>query len=88
MITIILLVAFCLIFGMMWAQKKFRIIERDADGNLQKINYQPIVLAILSLLFIFLQPYEMKKIEAGYQGLLVNLVGDSRGASTIKEISG
>lgn len=30
----------------------------------------------------------MKKIEAGYQGLLVDLVGDSRGASTIKEVSG
>src|SRR5688572_550496 len=88
MITIILLVLFALIFGTMWAQKRFQFIEREADGTFIKIHYKPIVLAICTLLFIFLQPYEMKKIEAGYQGLLVNLVGDSRGASTIKEVSG
>jgi len=88
MITIILLIIFALAFGTMWAQKKFNIVERDADGHLQRVNYKPIVFAVLALVFIFLQPYEMKKIEAGYQGLLVNLVGDSRGASTIQEISG
>ncbi len=88
MITIILLVLFALAFGTMWAQKKFQFIERNADGLFIKVHYKPIVTAVLVLLFIFLQPYEMKKIEAGYQGLLVNLVGDSRGASTIKEVSG
>lgn len=88
MITIILLIVFGLLFGTMWAQKRFNIVERDSDGDFLKINYKPIVFGVLALLFIFLQPYEMKKIEAGYQGLLVNLVGDSRGASTIKEISG
>lgn len=88
MITVILLVVACLIFGTMWAQRKFRIIERDDNGAFVKIHYKPIVLAVLTLLFIILQPYEMNKIEAGYQGLLVNLVGDSRGASTIKEVSG
>jgi regulator of protease activity HflC (stomatin/prohibitin superfamily) len=88
MITIILLVLFGLVFGTMWAQKRFNIIEKNTDGHFQKINYKPIVFSILALFFIFFQPYEMKKIEAGYQGLLVNLVGDSRGASTIKEVSG
>ncbi len=88
MITIILLVLFVLISGTMWAQKRFNFIERDTDGTFVRVHYKPIVLAILALIFIFVQPYEMKKIEAGYQGLLVNLVGDSRGASTIKEVSG
>ncbi len=88
MITTILLVAFVLILGTMYAQKRFRIIEKNAEGEFQKINYKPIVFSIVALLFIFVQPYEMKKIEAGYQGLLVDLVGDSRGASTIKEVSG
>lgn len=88
MITVILLVLFALVLGAMWAQKKFRIVERDAAGKLVKVNYKPIVVAVLALLFIVLQPYEMSKVEAGYQGLLVDLVGDSRGASTIKEISG
>ncbi len=88
MITIALLVLTALVFGMMWAQKRFQVIERHPDGSLQRINYKPIVFAVLAVVFIILQPYEMKKIEAGYQGLLVNLVGDSRGASTIQEVSG
>src|SRR5688572_30103104 len=88
MITTILLIVFGLVFGVMWAQKRFRIIERGHDGKLIKIHYQPIVFAVFFLLIILLQPYEVKKIEAGFQGLLVNLVGDSRGASTIKEVSG
>ncbi len=72
MITIILLILFGLGFGTMWAQQKFKIFEKDADGHFQKVHYKPIVFAVLALVFIFLQPYEMKKIEAGYQGLLVN----------------
>ncbi len=88
MITIVLLIISTLIFGILWAQKKFNVIEKDGDDNFLKMNYKPIVFAVLTLLFIFFQPYEMKKIEAGYQGLLVDLVGDSRGASTIKEVSG
>lgn len=88
MITIILIILFVLVFGAMWAQKKFKFIERDADGHFQRVVYKPILIAVLAFLFIMLQPYEMKKIEAGYQGLLVDLVGDSRGASTIKEVSG
>jgi len=82
MVTIILLIAFCLIVGTMLAQRKFKIIQ---DGRL---NYGTIVFSIIGLLFIFFQPYEVKKIEAGFQGLLVNLVGDSRGVSSIQEVSG
>lgn len=77
-----------LVFGTMWAQKKFQIVERDENGSLQKVHYKPIVFAVVAVVFIVLQPYEMKKIEAGYQGLLVTLVGDSRGAATIQEVSG
>lgn len=88
MITIILLILTCLTFGILWAQKRFNVIEKDSNGRFVKVHYKPIVFAVVALLFIFTQPYEMTKIEAGYQGLLVDLVGDSRGASTIKEISG
>ncbi len=85
MITIILLLITGFIFITMWAQKRFNIVERDGNGRLIRLNYKPIVLTIVVIL---VQPYEMKKIEAGHQGLLVDLVGDSRGASTIKEVSG
>lgn len=88
MITVGLLVIVALIFGMMWAQKRFNIVQRDADGHLVRVNYKPVVFLILAVILIIVQPYEVKKIEAGYQGLLVDLIGDSRGASAIREISG
>jgi len=97
MVTIILLVIFLIIWGAFVAQKRFKILSTQAiaDANVRggyreetKFNYKPIVLLIVGLLFIFLQPYSMKKIEAGYKGLRVNLVGDNRGASNIEEVSG
>lgn len=91
MITLLLFIVFAIVIGFMAAQKRFKIFEQvKVDGYNTKlvINYKLIVFSVFSLLLIVFQPYSVKKIEAGYQGLLVNLVGDSRGASSIKEVSG
>jgi len=88
MITIILLIVFAIIVGTMIAQKRFSFITKDEYGRFDGIKYKPIVFSIIALLFIFFQPYSLGKIDAGHQGLLVNLVGDNRGASNIKDVSG
>lgn len=91
MITIVLLLVFAIIIGFLMAQKKFKIVEYvkvDEYRSNLKINFGLVVFSVISVLIILLQPYAVKKIEAGYQGLLVNLIGDSRGASSIKEVSG
>lgn len=88
MITLVLLLIISLVFVILLMQKQFKIIEKNPGGQIIKVNYKPIVIAVIALFLILIQPYEIKKIEAGYQGLLVDLVGDSRGASTIKEVSG
>lgn len=104
MITTILLVLFLVVAGALIAQKKFKVIEKiqkpnpnytEGYGNRQpqyleefKLNYKLLVFLIVGLLGIMFQPYGMKKVEAGYQGLKVNLIGDSRGASNIKVVSG
>jgi len=87
MLTSILLVIFILIFGGLILQNKLHIIVRRTGAD-TVLNYKAIAIGIVCLVVIFIQPYALKKIEAGYQGLLVNLIGDSRGASSIKEISG
>lgn len=87
MITVILLIAFAIVFGTLFAQKKLNLVEKLPNGDL-KLNYKPLVFAALTLIVIVLQPYSLKKVEAGYKGLAVNLIGDSRGASAIKEVSG
>ena len=40
----------------MWAQQKFKIFEKDADGHFQRVHYKPIVFVVLALVFVFLQP--------------------------------
>jgi len=87
MVTTILLIIFVVVFGALFAQKKLTLIETLPDGNL-KFHYKPVVAAVVFLLLILLQPYSLKKVEAGYKGLAVNLIGDTRGASAIKEVSG
>jgi hypothetical protein len=97
MITTILLIVFLIVWGAFIAQKRFKIFTTTtiADVNARggyreeiNFNYKPVVFLIVGLLFIFFQPYGMDKIEAGYQGLKVNLIGDSRGASNIEVVSG
>lgn len=94
MFTILLLLIFGAIYGFYLAQNKFKIISQvPVEGGYHGdtklvIRYTPIVIGVVGLFIILFQPYSIKKIEAGYQGLLVNLIGDSRGASSIKEVSG
>lgn len=97
MLTSILMVVFLLFVGAMFAQKRFKIFEKVDTGQTNRnddpiyetrMNFKPIIITVVGLLLILFQPYSVKKIEAGYQGLLVNLIGDSRGASSIKEVSG
>lgn len=103
MVTAILVIVLLLVWGGLMAQKKFRIFEKVKKPNPDynptynrnpefleetRFNYKPVVLLILSILFILFQPYGMAKVEAGFKGLKVNLIGDNRGASNISEVSG
>jgi hypothetical protein len=97
MFTFILLVAFLAAWGAFVAQSKFKIIQKEVDPNSRsmtnpdyrlRINYKPVVFLIAGLIIIAVQPYSVKKIETGYQGLCVSLIGDNRGASNIEEVSG
>lgn len=88
MITGILLIIGILFFATLFVQKKITLIERSNTGKILNVNFKIVLAAVTIFILIMVQPYEIKKIEAGYQGLLVDLIGDSRGASTIKEVSG
>lgn len=87
MITTILLAIFIISLVMLFAKRRLTLISQDAQGN-ARFNIKLFMSCFAILIFIFFQPFSVKKIEAGYQGLLVNLIGDSRGASSIEEVSG
>ena len=101
MLTIALLTLFIIAYLFWLAQAKFKIIEnQEIKTNRQYSNGSPvyesktvlhykfIVVPIVALIVIFFQPYKIGKIEAGYKGMRVNLIGDNRGASNIDEVSG
>lgn len=101
MVTTILFILLFVIFGTIIAQKRFKIIETiktpnpNYPGHRQeeffehtKVNFKPFVFLVIGILFICFQPYSIKKVEAGFKGLKVNLIGDDRGASNIQEVSG
>lgn len=87
MVTIILLIILFAVIGILLAKKKLAIINKSTRGD-EEFNFKLIIYTLIIVFIILMQPMSVKKIETGYQGLLVNLVGDSRGASSIKEVSG
>jgi hypothetical protein len=47
-----------------------------------------IILLFVMVLISIIQPYSLEKVDAGYQGVLVNLVGSDRGVSDVQMKSG
>ncbi|MFH6944639.1 SPFH domain-containing protein [Flavobacterium sp. FlaQc-50] len=87
MVTLILLALFLLTVAFLSAKRQLKLLQKDQQGD-RYLNVKLLIYYSVFLIIIFFQPYAVKKIEAGYQGLLVNLIGDSRGASSTKEVSG
>lgn len=87
MVTTILITLFLIVLFFLSAKRKLEILKKESNGQ-RYFNVKQFLYCVAVLILIFLQPYAIKKIEAGYQGLLVNLIGDSRGASSIREVSG
>lgn len=67
--------------------KRLRILKVD-NGRLTGINFKPISLFFVFILASSFQPYNIEKIDVGHKGLLINLLGDQRGASNTDVVSG
>ena len=85
-LTFILIMLIVLGFVATTVFKVFPIFETQKGSF--KINFKPIGAFIALLLISILQPYNYEVINVGHKGLLINLLGDKRGASNTQEVSG
>lgn len=85
-LTLILVLLVLLAFTAGTIFKIFPVAE--VDKGTFKINFKPIGSLVLLVLIAFAQPYNYEVINVGHKGLLIDLLGDKRGASSTEEVSG
>lgn len=88
--TLVLLVLILLAVGLL--TKKLNIVKfkENSHGTLEfdKINLTPVTIVFITIVLALVQPMDWFKVEVGHKGLLINLLGDKRGASSTEEVSG
>lgn len=95
-LSVVLVLLVILGSGLMFFLKKLNFIdyietEPDRYGNNRgytKFNFKPVIVISLLILVAIFQPMNWEKIDVGHKGLLINLLGDSRGASNTDVVSG
>lgn len=87
-LTSLLLFAIFLIFGIGLLTKKLEIVKRNDRGQFTGLSFGSLSVFFVLILIAFFQPYNLEKIDVGHKGLLINLLGDKRGASSTDEVSG
>ena len=89
-ITLVLLLIIITIIGLITKRLNLVRIETDKYGTntLKGFNFTLIGVLFGLLVLIMFQPMNWEKIEVGHKGLLINLLGDKRGASSTDEVSG
>ncbi|MDV3668204.1 hypothetical protein CMU39_09225 [Elizabethkingia anophelis] len=86
-LTELLILGVFIFFAIGFFTRKLKIVELK-NGRVDKINIRPVSLFFILVIAAAFQPYDIKKIEVGHKGLLINLLGDKRGASNTDVVSG
>jgi regulator of protease activity HflC (stomatin/prohibitin superfamily) len=80
MITGIILAVFLIVAGI----KFFNAINNDSAPGIRTA----IAIAVVGVIVAFVQPYSIEKIDSGYKGLKVSLVGSQRGVTNYQYKTG
>jgi regulator of protease activity HflC (stomatin/prohibitin superfamily) len=80
MITGIILAVFLVVAGI----KFFNALSNDSSAGVRTA----IIIAVIGVLVAFLQPLGVEKIDSGYKGLKVSLVGSNRGVTNYQYKTG
>jgi regulator of protease activity HflC (stomatin/prohibitin superfamily) len=80
MITGIILAVFLIVAGI----KFFNAINNDSAPGIRTA----IAIAVVGVIVAFAQPYSIEKIDSGYKGLKVSLVGSQRGVTNYQYKTG
>ncbi|WP_234111786.1 SPFH domain-containing protein [Chryseobacterium sp. R2A-55] len=92
-LTFLLLVMIAVLVTIGIITKKLNILKLsapDKNGNQKPVGIQwkPVTFILLTVLAALFQPMNYEVISVGHKGLLINLLGDKRGASNTEEVSG
>lgn len=80
MITAIIIVAFLVVAGIKFAMA----LQEDNPAGVRNA----IIIAVVGLVVGFLQPYSFEKVDNGYKGLKISLVGSQRGVTNYQYKTG
>lgn len=80
MITAIIIVVFLVVAGIKFAMA----LQEDSPAGIRNA----IIIAVVGLIFGFLQPYSFEKVDNGYKGLKISLVGSQRGVTNYQYKTG
>lgn len=89
-ITLVLLALLLTIIGVITKKLNLVKVETDkyGDTKLKGFNFTLVGVLFAFIVVAFVQPMNWEKIEVGHKGLLINLLGDKRGAANTDEVSG
>jgi len=80
MITGIIIAVFLIVAGI----KFFRALNDDSSAGIRNA----IIIAVIGVIIAFIQPYSFEKVDNGYKGLKISLVGSQRGVTNYQYKTG
>jgi regulator of protease activity HflC (stomatin/prohibitin superfamily) len=80
MITAIIIVVFLVVAGIKFAMA----LSEDSPAGIRNA----IIIAVVGMIAGFLQPYSFEKVDNGYKGLKISLVGSQRGVTNYQYKTG
>jgi regulator of protease activity HflC (stomatin/prohibitin superfamily) len=80
MITGIIIAVFLIVAGI----KFFSALNDDSAAGIRNA----IIIAVIGVVIAFIQPYSFEKVDNGYKGLKISLVGSQRGATNYQYKTG
>jgi regulator of protease activity HflC (stomatin/prohibitin superfamily) len=80
MITAIIIAVFLVVAGIKFAMA----LQEDSPAGIR----DAIIIAVVGLIVGFLQPYSFEKVDNGYKGLKISLVGSQRGVTNYQYKTG
>lgn len=65
-----------------------KTVQSPSGGKQTKLNFKPLTIVLIAVIVAIAQPFDYDIVKVGNKGLLINLLGDKRGASNTSEVSG
>lgn len=86
-LSFLLVLIIVLLTVLAFLTKRLEILKKSPSGG-TTLNFKPLTVVIIAVIVAIAQPFDYDIVKVGNKGLLINLLGDKRGASNTSEVSG